>query len=296
MKKTSPYSLLVLLIAACFTLATLFVPRAENWNGQGQADNAFKLLFGEGRRLFANQFFIMGDVYFHSGFYPSMFDRHDDQPDVAVPAHGLKDEDSTSDDFRGPPKDWIDALDRNFTPNRHTHLSAGGASGKVNAAGVQEILPWMKLAAATNPQMIETYTVAAYWLRSSLNNPKEAETFLREGLRNNPDSYELLFDLGRLYYENYHDTARARNVWKAALRKWQAQNDVDKKNNQYGLDEIAMNLGHLEESAGNGNQAIGYFEMAKHVSPDPDAIQKRIDEIKAKMTAQPSAASTNSIH
>jgi tetratricopeptide (TPR) repeat protein len=296
MKQVSPYWLLVLLATMCFTLATLFVPRAANWNGNLGSENALKLLLGDGRKLFANEFFVMGDVYFHSGYYPSMFDRHDDQPDVAVPAHGLKDEDSTSDDFLGPPKDWIDALGRNFKPNKHTHLSEGGPLGNMKASSVEEILPWLKFGADMNPQMIENYTVAAYWLRTSLNKPHEAEAFLREGLHNNPDSYELLFNLGQIYNENYHDPVRARNIWEAALRRWQAQSDADKKNNKIGLDEIAMNLGRLEEGAGNWNQAINYFEMAMQVSPNPDAIQKRIDELKTKMAAQPSPASTNSIH
>jgi tetratricopeptide (TPR) repeat protein len=289
MKKVSPYWFLVLLLTMCFTLATLFVPRAEKWNGQSQSDNVFKLLLGDGRKLFANQLFIMGDVYFHSGYYPSIFDRQEQDRDVAAPAHGqTEDSDSTNDDFMGQPKDWIDAFGRNFIPNKHTHLSAGGASGYVKVSGVQEVLPWLKLAAEMNPQMIETYTVGAYWLRESLNQPHEAEAFLREGLQNNPDSYEIIFMLGQVYYENYHDTGRARNIWELALRKWQAQSDADKKNNEIGLDAIAMNLGRLEEGAGNWNQAINYFEMAAQVSPNPDAIQKQIDEVRQKLATQSS--------
>jgi tetratricopeptide (TPR) repeat protein len=289
MKRISPYSSLAVLLMGCFTLATLFVPRAKDWNGEGQSDNVFKLLFGEGRRLFANEFFIMGDVYFHSGFYPSIFDQQEEDHDVAAPAHGQADDADPNEDFRGKPKDWIDWLDRNFTPNRHTHLSQGGPSGHMKTSSVQEILPWLKLAADVNPQMIESYTVGAYWLRTSLNKPKEAEAFLHEGLRNNPDSYELLFDLGRLYDENYHDTIRARNCWLAALKKWQAQSDADKKNDKLGLDEIVVELARLEESVGDYDQAIHYFEMSKQVSPEPDTIQTQIDEIKKKMAAQPSA-------
>lgn len=299
MKKFSPYSLLILLIMACFTLATLFVPRVGWWNavpreadwnkGQSQSDNVFKLLFGEGQRLFANEFFIMGDVYFHSGFYPSIFDQQELDRDVAAPAHGQADDADPNEDFRGKPKDWIDWLDRNFTPNRHTHLSQGGASGNVKAAGVQEILPWLRLAADTNPQMIETYAVGAYWLRTSLKKPKEAEAFLQEGLRQNPGNYELLFDLGRLYNENYHDTVRASNVWEAALHKWQAQSDEDKTNSLLIMDGIADQLAHLEEDSGNWNQAINYLEMAKKVSRDPDAVQKWIDEVRQKRAAQSSA-------
>lgn len=306
MKKVSPYWVLALLATVCFTLATLFVPRAgwwnnapsaKDWNGQSQSDNTFKLLFGEGRKLFANQMLTMADVYFHSGYYPSMFDRQEQSRDVAAPALGqTEDTDSTSDDFLGPPPDWIAILGRNFVPNRHTHLDAGGPSGHLKVTSVQEILPWLRFAVDMNPQMIVTYRVGAYWLSDYLNNPTEAKVFLREGLRNNPGNYELLYDLGQVYYQNYHDTVHARNLWKAALRRWLAQSDADKKDTKIGLDEIAMNLGHLERDAGNGNQAIHYYKIAMQASPNPSAIQKQIDEIKARMAAHPPAAPTNSIH
>jgi tetratricopeptide (TPR) repeat protein len=294
MKKVSPGCLLALLLVVCFTLATLFVPRAAwwnavprvaDWNGQSQSDNVFKLLFGEGRRLFANEFFVMADVYFHSGYYPSIFDRQETEHDVAMPAHGqAEDADSTSDDFLGPPPDWIAALDRHFVPNQHTHLGSGGPSGHAKASSVQEILPWLKLAADMNPQMIETYTVGAYWL-CRLHKPMEARDFLFEGLRNNPGNSELLFDLGRLYNENFHDASRARNVWVAALRCWQAQNGDAKKDSKWLCDKISVNLAYLEENAGNWLQAIQYFEIAKSMSPNPDDIQKQIDEAKRKVTS-----------
>ncbi len=294
MNKISSCWWLALLLTVCFTLSVLFVPRATNWNGQSQSDNFFKLLFGEGRRLFANEFFVMADVYFHSGYYPSMFDRQEQEHDVAMPAHGqTEDAASTSDDFLGPPPDWIAAWDRHFVPNRHTHLSSGGAAGDVKAAGVQEILPWLKLAADMNPQMIETYTVGAYWLQTGLHNPKEAQAFLFEGLHNNPGNTELQFDLGRLYYESYHDAHRARNVWLAALRCWEAQSANVKTNteSQFVYDEINMNLAHLEENEKNWPQAIKYLEMVKQISPNPDAIQKQIDEAREKLAAPPSPPS-----
>jgi tetratricopeptide (TPR) repeat protein len=166
-------------------------------------------------------------------------------------------------------------------------LNSGGASGDAKASGVQEILPWLKLAAEMNPQMIETYTVGAYWLQTSLHNPEEAQTFLFEGLHNNPGNSELLFDLGRLYYESYHDANRARNVWLAALRCWEAQSANVKTNteSQFVCDEITMNLAHLEENEENWPQAINYLEMVKQVSPNPDAIQKQIDEARKNLVA-----------
>jgi len=297
MKKISPGWLLALLLTLCFTLATLFVPRAAWWNdvpraadwntGRSRSENVFKLLLGEGRRLFGNEMFDMADAYFHSGYYPSIFDQPVTEHDVAGPAEGkTEDEDSTSDDFLGPPPDWIAALDRHFVPNRHTHLSSGGPSGHEKASSVQEILPWLKFATDMNPQFVEAYRVGAYWLRR-LRMPAQAREFLFEGLHNNPGNSELLFDLGWLYNEDFHDANRARNVWRAALRCWQAQDDNTKQSVQAKrlCDDITINLAHLEENAGNWSQAVKYLEMTKQVSPNPDAIQKQIDEAERKVTS-----------
>jgi tetratricopeptide (TPR) repeat protein len=266
----------------------VLVPRAATWNGQSQADNVFKLLFGEGRRLFANECFTMADVYFHSGYYPSIFDRQEQEHDVAMPAHGRKeDEPAAGDDFMGPPPDWIAAWERHFVPNHHTHLDTGGATGSLKSNSVQEILPWLKLAADLNPQLIETYTVGAYWMQTSMHDYGEAKAFLYDGLHNNPGNCELLFDLGRLYDTGYHDPVRARNVWLAALRSWEAKS-YDVKTNvdaRIVYEEIAMNLAHLEENQGNWSETIRYLEMVKRVSPNPAAIEKQIEEARRKSAA-----------
>ncbi|MDE3069017.1 MAG: hypothetical protein KGJ60_15910 [Verrucomicrobiota bacterium] len=294
--KISPYSILMVLLAACFTLATLFVPRAAWWNaaprpagwhGQSQSDNVFKLLLGEGRRLFGNEMFIMADSYFHSGYYPSIFDRPVTEHDVANPAEGKsEDEHSTEDDFLGPPPDWIAALDRRFVPNRHTHLSSGGPTGHEKAASVQEILPWLKLATDMNPQFINAYRVGAYWLRR-LHMPAQARDFLYRGLHNNPGNTALLFDLGWLYAHDLHDVNRASNVWLAGLQCWDAQPPNVKTNleSQKICDELAMNLVRLQEDASNWPQALHYLYIVKQASPEPAAIQKQIDEVKKKITS-----------
>jgi tetratricopeptide (TPR) repeat protein len=298
MKKTSPGWWLVLLLVFCFTLATAFVPRAEWWNAvpraadwnknHSAADNVFKLLLGEGRRLFGNEMFVMADSYFHSGYYPSIFDRQETEQDVASPAYGRTEEaNATGDDFFGPPPDWIAALNRRFVPNQHTHLDTGGASGGMKAAEVQEILPWLKLATDMNPQFIKAYRVGDYWLRR-LHKPDQARDFLFEGLHNNPGNVELLYDLGSLYQDDLHDPERARNVWMAALRCWEAQSANAQSNTeaQLAYEESAMNLAAMEKDRQNWPQAIKYLEMVKQVSPNPEDIQKQIDEVKKKITGQ----------
>jgi tetratricopeptide (TPR) repeat protein len=286
--KASPYLLLALALTACFTLATGIEPRAGSWSNHAKSNNVFSLLFGDGRRMFANQFFTMADVYFHSGYYPSIFDAPKEGPkEIIAESHGHTDspDDELKEDFLGKPKDWIDRFGRRFRIAEHTHLEHSQE---------REILPWLRLAADMDPQMIETYTVGAYFMCQHLNRPEDAEAFLREGLRNNPGNYEILFGLGRLYYQNYHDTDRARNVWLLALNCWMKQDSDQQKENRLGFEEITVNLASLERDAGNAEQAINWFQAAKTVSPAPFSLQKQIDEIKMKMTAAPPAP-TNSL-
>jgi tetratricopeptide (TPR) repeat protein len=281
--KASPYLVLALVLTVCFTLATGIEPRAGAWSNRSQSDNVFSVLFGDGRRLFANQFFTMADVYFHSGYYPSIFDLREEGPkEIVAESHGHTDspEDELKEDFLGKPKDWIDRFGRHFRITEHTHLEHGNE---------REILPWLRLAADMDPQKIETYTVGSFFMRENLNQPREAEAFLREGLRNNPNSFEILFELGRLYNENYHDPDRARNVWQLAFRRWLQQDSQAQKENKLDSEEITVHLARLEKDAGNYEDAIRWFQAAQKDSPAPDALQQQIDEIKKKMAAQTNA-------
>jgi tetratricopeptide (TPR) repeat protein len=303
--KASPLLMLVLILTACFTLATSLASRAvawsnrdepqrnqENeplaaravsWSNRTNANNVFSLLFGDGRRMFANQFFTMADVYFHSGYYPSIFDLRDEGTKAIVSAsHGNAESeaDEKKEDFLGKPKDWISRFGRHFRITEHTHLEHSHE---------REILPWLRLAADTDPQKIETYTVGAYFLCQHLHQPQEAEAFLREGLRNNPGNYEILFGLGRIYYQNYHDLDHARNVWQLALINWMKQDSAAQKENKLGFEEITVNLANLEREAGRYEDAINWFQAAQKVSPSPETLQQQIDEIKAKLAAQTNA-------
>src|SRR6266566_1322763 len=281
MTRPAPYLILLLLLAACLSLATLLQPRASNWNQRGPSANALQVLLGDGRRIFANHFFVKADIYFHSGYYPSIFDRNQAPKDAhhmtgEEPGHEDQDQEHEKEmDFLGPPRDWIERFGRHFLVTEHTHLKGGNE---------REILPWLRLSAELDPQRVDTYTVAAYWLRNQ-GKADEAERFLREGLRANPGSYEILFELGCLYSENYHDIDRARNVWELALRKWQEQQSTQKEPDLFSLSNISIHLASLEESSGHLDRAIIYLEYAKKASPHPEALQKQIDELKEKQKA-----------
>lgn len=280
MRRASPYLVLGLLLVVCFALATTIQPRTPGWSGRGKSGNVLKMLLGDGRRMFANHFFEQADISFHSGYYPSIFDRRPEPGKTAMAseteAHGDHDEAAHEKEmaFMGHPRDWIEGFGRHFRVTEHTHLAKGQE---------REILPWLRLAAELDPQRVDTYTVAAYWLRERLGKVKEAEEFLREGQRSNPDSYEILFELGRLYQDGLHDVQRARNVWQLALRKWEQTEPRKKEPDYLEREKIAVHLARLEEAAGRFERAIELLELGMQASPNSAALQKQIDELRGKL-------------
>lgn len=291
-----PAWLMALLAALCFTLAARLQTWYQGWSGNRAQTGLLQVLLGDGKKLFAHYFFTQADVYFHSGYYPSMFDQkpnlechhlegseedhaeHDHADPHEAPGHP---EAPAEEPAHGPvesaaegKQDWIARFGRHFYPSSHVHLS--------RPMEEREILPWLRLSAELDAHRVETYTVAAFWLRSKLGKVDEAEQFLREGLRANPDSPEILFELGRLLDSNRKDTPRARNLWELALRKWNLTEAPKKEPNRLLLAEITVHLARLEEREGNLPAAIHYLGILKMVSPHPDKIQRQIDELQSK--------------
>jgi tetratricopeptide (TPR) repeat protein len=282
MKRPPAILLLALLLAAAFTLATTLQWHRLHWTHRVESEGVLKLLLGDSRRLFANHFYVKADVYFHSGFYPSIFDQarqveerenhmaaeqsgtghddHDHEQETALPA--------------GEPDDWIVRFGRHFRITEHKHLHGGD---------LKEILPWLRIAAELDPHRIDTYTVAAYFLIRHLGKVDEAEQFLRDGLEANPDSYELAFELGQLYLVQRNDPVRARNLWLLALRRWRETEGTQKEPNYVPFDKITVNLGELEAKSGNIPKAIEWLELAKTHSANVESLQKQIDALRAQI-------------
>lgn len=278
---------LILLLTAAFGMASWLGPRFEALGGRGSGGGGImEILLGDSRRLMATHFFVKADVYYHSGHYPTIFDPVN-QEDRAHLAVALTSREAEQDDehgedcpgghneygFLSPPLDWIDRLSRSFYPSRHTHLKVG--------VDEREVLPWLRVSASLDPARPSTYTVAAYWLRHRLGRPDVAEQFLREGWRANPDSYEILFELGRLQAENRKDDVRARNLWELALVKWHRANDGLAERDNFSAEQILANLAQLDRRSGRWEQARQWLQQLKPLSPHPEAIQRQLDELAA---------------
>jgi tetratricopeptide (TPR) repeat protein len=277
----APSLILTLLLSLSFSLGCLLQAHSDQWfPPKTHSGGMMQILFGDARRLFANQLFVKADIYFHNGYYPSLFDqgRKPAHKEVAEATQGGEHDTEAHEkemEFLGQPKDWIDRLGRNFFPSTHSHLDKPGSE--------RELLPWLRLSAQMDPHRVETYTVAGYWLRTHLNKVKEAEEFLREGWLANPDSYQILIELGRLYDHDLHDSNRARNLWQLALKKWSQQESGKSDSDIFSYEQTLALLGNLEEREGNLQQAIDYLSRLAPVSPDRTAVEKQIADLKNRI-------------
>src|ERR1700733_2640001 len=68
------FLLLLALLTACFGLAADLQPQFQAWRGSRASGDIFNVVLGDSRRLFANSAYVKADEYYHSGYYPTMFD------------------------------------------------------------------------------------------------------------------------------------------------------------------------------------------------------------------------------
>ncbi len=277
------------------TLATTVLPWFQQWKGnRSQSRDLLTVALGDSRKLFANHFYSKADAYFHSGYYPGIFDnaKGSDKMHMAANA-GAGHEKEENEDFLGPPKDWIDAFSRHFFPSTHHHLGEEehdphdadhhpGSEHRVKKGEERELLPWLKLSATLDPQRPDTYIVASFWLRSRLGKVDEAEQFLRQGLQANPGQVELLYELGRIYEENRKNPDRARNLWELALKNWREGEGDEKGMSIFVKAQVLGHLAKLEEEQKNFKQAAAFLGQLEAISPNKDSIHKWRLEMEAK--------------
>ena len=296
-----------LAFAAVLALGTWLEPWFQQWAGsRTRSTDLLTVVLGDSRRLFAKHIYAKADAYFHRGYYPSIFDARpeSDEMHMATGAAGTQDEPRDSEGV-SKPRDWIEAFGRNFYPSKHTHLGEGsdgccdhdqgdhehgadcqhehgpdcGHAAASKRGEEREMLPWLKLAATLDPEMPDTYVVAAHWLRNYLGKIDEAEEFLRAGLRSNPGHPGMLFELGRIFKENRKDIVRARNVWEIGVERWEQSGKSDRELLVYA--QLLGNLARLEEEQKNFPRAINHVRQLIQVSPNKAALEKWIHDMEA---------------
>ncbi|MBM3847960.1 MAG: tetratricopeptide repeat protein [Verrucomicrobia bacterium] len=296
-----------LLAVISFCLALEMHPGRHALQGmRPDADDPLARVLGEGRKLFANHVFLKADVYFHNGYYPTIFDNRSahQTPHLAEDA-GLREGKNEGDEesFLGPPANWIDAHGRRHFPSRHTHLGEeihtheehshdhdhdhahghehGHGDESSDTGSIREVLPWLKASSRLDPGLIESYTVAAFWLRKA-GKHAEAADFVQQGLKANPGHPELLFELGHCRLEA-GNVEKARSIWEGAWKQWKRIELAKKQEDQdrFLAQQILLHLAMAESRMQAPTQCLEWLNVLLPYAASPDAIRERIKEVSS---------------
>lgn len=285
----------ILLLVASVCFSTWLQPWFQRWERDKSGD-VLTVALGDSRKLFARHFYVKADAYFHNGYYPTIYDaRTEGELHMASGTSGTREDHEKEMDFLGKPRDWIDRFSRHFFPSVHTHLGEEECEhckhghdhdheARQESAGLErEMLPWFKLAATLDPERPETYVVASFWLTKKLGRIPEAEQFLREGLRANPNSFEILHEMGRVAYDHRKDIPRARNLWVLGLENLRKADPAVRSAELLLHCNLLGNLGKLEQEQNNNAAALRYFTELKTISPFKEQVQAWIDYVQPRL-------------
>jgi len=223
--------LLVLIgIWVCAVTAGMLLAGSPTLRSHGGQD-LMALVFGESRGVLSKKLVEKADLYYHGGVgwqgeCPGLHDpapaadglallHSTQEPHADGHEHEDEHEDGHAHAGHAPASfDWWTIINEHRHPHGHLHLHGERYE--------KEVLPWVWMAAKSDPGNTLAYNVGGYWLAKRLNRPEKALELLRDGIAHNPDDFELELTRGSVLRDMPGRDAEAREALEAARRKWLA--------------------------------------------------------------------------
>ena len=290
-------------LVAALALAAFFAARVECLGGvrgrgePGGGPDVMALLFGEARKVVSNSMFDRAELYFHGGVQEAADEcaatghSHAESPGGALAAaaslpddqakhaeHAEHDGQAAS---AGREWDWWSAINRRVHPAAHQHLPA---------TGEKEVVPWLWASAKVDPHNVQAYSVGAYWLGRRLGNWDEAVRFIEEGIRHNPESFDLEFCRGELLVARYpRAPEKSLRAFEAALQKLKPEQFADVADLEMFRRRLLQYLGDLNLRAGDLAAARKWYQELLRIYPQHGGVQKKLQEIDGLERTKPDA-------
>jgi tetratricopeptide (TPR) repeat protein len=227
-------------------------------------------VFGELRTYLSSASYINADIYFHGGLY----DFHEDCSlftPAHISSHCEKEDDNHDSHVHGhhPQKETLNPLlkiSEKISIAQHRHLSGNEE---------KELLPWMLYAVKLSPKNEKAYVIGGYWLGMRLNKIDEAINFLHDGIKNNPESWDIYLMLGEIYLIALKDYQNARIYLEKAKDLAES-----KKMDKFDMRPIYTFLAEAYDKTGSPEASINLYEKLLKMFPGDAAIKKRVNCFK----------------
>lgn len=244
-------ALIVLMLLAFILASHLAIASIDYTSSETSLAEA---VLGNARTALSAKLYTEADVYFHRGV-PHIHEKAFDS-------------------------DIFQQIRQKVSPSRHVHVHG--------AAGIKEIMPWLELSIKADPQHLESYLVAAFWLAGKARRPDLALKLLAQAQRNIPYSYQTQMEKGRILLHT-GDHSGALQAFTAALAFWQKSANKNSKESLFDKARILLYHGLLEEEAGNRTAALNDLRQMAGIHPPAPSMLKRINNLAAGKKTSPNA-------
>ncbi|MFH1305158.1 MAG: tetratricopeptide repeat protein [Candidatus Omnitrophota bacterium] len=263
----------VFIIPACLAVILIITP----WVGAYTYTNdtrtgpddvpVFLRFLGETRSVVSAVSILQADRYFHGGI-GDMNGTHAEC--LASAGKGSLHEEQSRDKIAPGmnPFNILFRISENIEITAHRHLSGDQ---------VKEIIPWLYYAARIDPHNIMAYTITGFYLADKLHKVNEALDFLRNGLRNNPASWQINAEMGRIYFEHVKDHKTAIKYFSRA-GKLLDKSPHDKFQERYVLSFLAYSY---EAENKKDSRLLPIYKRLVTLFPNAENFRKKIKEFPA---------------
>ncbi|MCK5451663.1 MAG: hypothetical protein KAI70_07855 [Candidatus Omnitrophica bacterium] len=221
----------------------------------------FLRFLGEGRSIISSMSILQADLYWHGGV-GHFFEEHQG---VGVAGVGEDCEACKHSDKHSRPEvspfNILFRISQEIDVTEHIHLQD---------SQIKEIVPWLYYAAEIDPGNIQAYTLTGFYLADRLGKVSQGIAFLKEGLRKNPDSWEINAEIGRIYFQRLKDHEQAVRFLSEA---WNLMQKVphDKFQERFVLSFLVYSY----EGMGQEKKALPFYEYLNKLFPN-DVFDKKI--------------------
>ncbi len=156
-----------------------------------------------------------------------------------------------------------------------------GPTAHVHREGdqVREIVPWLWMASRADPNNIQHYLVASFWLAHEAGQSDLARALLAEARWNNPFSYPIAMEdaLIALKHGEVNDAASLLN---AGLAFWDIAKDNESEEARHDRSRMLLYRALIHEGRGKKEEAIADLQEILRLYPERKEIELRISELR----------------
>ncbi len=261
------YSLIIIL--SVFSIAMLssridgYMEKYISQNNPGGSyESGLYRMIGEFRDYLSYAAFLNADIYYHGGVH-GMKDDPDDEDFGHIENHFEQDS-----PVKKTGNFLIDIADRAVITD-HKHL---------NPAEDPELIPWLYYSVRLDPKNELAYVMCGYWLADRLNKSDDAINILREGIRNNPDSWKIPQQLGEIYLLKKKDYAAAAEALAMARDNMSREKEPVPVLDRKGLYIL---LADAYAKAGSPEKALAIVEELRGYLPDDPYLPEKAEYYRA---------------